>query len=257
MVIYTDRADYLRPLAPQELEIHYRHLTDQEIDNWQGEAKFVHRFKICMLLDLVAQLDPADQLLYVDTDVVFKRSAQPLYENIAQGTLWMHCNEGNIVGQAKTHRIFKKVSKFLQSATPSSQAVPQTQDMWNAGVLGLRATDKDMLQEVLALTDQIYRDFEIHVVEQLAFSVVFSQQENRSLQAAEDYLFHYWNFKEFRTVLSAFFAKRTDPAIIRQKVKQIDPQRLIQPKLAYEQLSFIPKTLRKLRGKWDFPPYEI
>ena len=84
VVIYTDREDYLRPLAPPNLQITYRNLSEKEIDSWQGPAKFVHRFKICMLLDLVEQLNPEDQVLYVDTDVVFERSAQPLPPNKAK-----------------------------------------------------------------------------------------------------------------------------------------------------------------------------
>lgn len=257
VVIYTDRADYLQQYAPVDLEIRYRSLEDAEINAWQGEARFVHRFKICMLLDLAEQLELRDNILYVDTDVVFKRSPKEIYEGISNARLWMHLNEGNIVGQAKTHRIFKKVSRFMDMGLPSSGAIPRDQDMWNAGVLGFQASDRSLLAEVLALTDQIYQDFVSHVVEQLSFSLVFSRQAERELLAAEAYIYHYWNFKEFRSVLKAFFAKYNEPEVIQQKFAQIDPMRLIQPKLEYERLSFIPKTLRKLSGKWDLPPYEI
>jgi len=89
--------------------------------------------------------------------------------------------------------------------------------MWNAGVLGLPAQAVQRLDTVLALTDQLYRLYPKHVMEQLAFSQVLSQVGK--LSAADACIHHYWRDKdEWNSRLADFFATHVDYAEARAQV---------------------------------------
>lgn len=257
IVIYTDEEGYFRERQPENLAIEYRNMTPESITEWRGPQNFTHRLKIMMLLDFLKSCNPNDLILYTDTDVTFLQPTDVLFEEISNGKVLMHTNEGNIFAQRKGSRIFKLVYGFAGSGKAYSHLILPGQDMWNAGVLGFRASDVSLIEKVLEITDGMHKVFPTHVTEQLAFSLVFSNLEKRPLMAAKAAVFHYWNFKEFRPVLLHFFAKYLTASDLQSRFENINPLELEKPKRAYEVLSFWPKTLKKFSGRWKMPEFQL
>lgn len=209
-----------------------------------------------LLLDLCQRT--TGYIIYTDTDVVFKLSPTSLFEGIAQGKHFMHTCEGLMSPGAnlilrKAHRYFMAKKSLVSPVIPAYFS--KSMSMWNAGVLGFRSEDIQLLQKALQLTDSLYADYRKHIVEQFAFSYVL--QEAGQLYAAEHCIHHYWNFKEFRPVLKAFFEANTlEQAFAKQQ--SVDPLRLELPKRRYEALPGWRRILRKLRGeRWQMPPYTV
>lgn len=59
---------------------------------------------------------------------------------------------------------------------------------------------------MLALTEQLYRLYPKHVMEQLAFSAVWARAG--VVREAAPWMYHYWNLKEIRPVLDELFADK-------------------------------------------------
>lgn len=256
VVIYTDQQVYMEAHLPANISVVFRPVDTARIRAWRGGHDFVHRFKVMMLRDFCSTLNREDEILYVDTDVTFTAPVREIFEDIHTGSLYMHTCEGNIRKPGHKNLVFKKLAAYMSSGAPGAARIPSGQDMWNAGVLGFRAADAALLDEVLAFTDAVYPEYPKHIVEQLAFSVVFSHQK-RALRASDQQIFHYWNFKEFRAVLRAFFAQPATPERRAAAIEAINPLRLSQPKAAYEALGFIARNIRKLGGKWKMPAYSL
>jgi hypothetical protein len=129
--------------------------------------------------------------------------------------------------------------------------------MWNAGLIGLRSDQRRLLDDVLDLTDQFHARYPKHVMEQFAFSYVLSRE--LALHAADDHVYHYWNFKEFGEVLSAFLAKHQRFEEVVANRARIDPAMLIRPKLEFERLSPPSRFFRKhlLRRTWALPEIDL
>lgn len=255
--IYTDKVEYFEKFTPKSLEIHYRKLEQSEIKKWRGKYNFVHRLKIMVLLDFLKKhVQNSDNILYVDSDVTFKKPVADLFDLIQSDNLLMHIKEGNILNPKK-NKIFKQIHHYMKSKSKISQLIPKNIEMWNAGVLGFTGKDKVLIEQVLRITDQIYSEFQSHVVEQLVFSIVFSGQNNRKLFPTNDSIFHYWNFKEYRAVLNELFTENRTEESIKKNFKNIDPERLREPKMEYESFGFLKKTYRKIVGRWELPHYEI
>jgi hypothetical protein len=238
---------YFQTRAPQELNIKFEEVDQNRILDWRAEYNFVHRFKIKMLLHLITSSPKPSSILYVDTDTKFRSSLDEVFAKIEAGALFMHLDEGNMSLLSKSNPIFRKTLKYAQSGSASSILIPAQQHMWNAGALGFKSEDIPILNQVLNITDKIYVEFPKHIVEQLAFSIAFSSQENRQLLSLDNQIFHYWNFKEFRQILSKFFTRFTNDKAIVQQIHTIDPEVLIKSKLEYESLPKYKRLLHKFK----------
>ncbi|ABG57893.1 hypothetical protein [Cytophaga hutchinsonii] len=259
IVIYTDQPEYFSFLPAATLE--FVQMSADIIADYKGVHAFVHRLKIKILQDAVTRFQGT--ILYVDSDIYFLKSIEPLFASISKTNLLMCNNEGRI--HTGGNRIFEKFSAFIKKNTDYLKQhhipIPYDITMWNAGVIGFLSTEKELLEKVLYTNDTIYNKFQSHVVEQLSFS--YQLQKQGTLNAATDYLYHYWNFKEFRIVLAEFFKYHLNRGSVEQMIQDIDsirPDVLIKPKLEYETLPFLKKNIRKLGGKknrWKFPAYTI
>ena len=200
--IYTDQPQYFEALK-HGLNIEYKTINAERLKQWRGAIDFVHRVKIELLRDYVK--DHQGNILYLDTDIVFAKSVQDIFQKIAEGKLYMHIME-DVVHNSE-NIVFKKLSKFLRNHSTESLKegliIPQDVTMWNAGVLGFSAHYSYLLEEVLAFTDLVYPKFPKHVVEQFAFSLYF--QNTAQIHTAHAHIYHYWNLKELRPVLNSFF----------------------------------------------------
>ena len=204
--IYTDNPGWFSSFKDCTLPLHYRQVDDKIIRAWKGEINFVHRIKIEVLKDFIK--DRTGNILYLDCDIVITHPIDQLFKNINSGQLYMHVREGLISDRsnkvlAKLHHHYKNKSPLKIKEKPVHEFA-----MWNAGVLGFNTKYSYILDEVLTFTDSEYAKFPKHVIEQFAFSIYF--QQAGLVKAAAPYIFHYWNLKEARTVLSSFFENFKD-----------------------------------------------
>ncbi len=259
IVIYTDQPEYFSFLPAKYID--FVPMSAETIADYKGSYSFVHRLKIKILLDSVERFKGS--ILYVDSDIYFLKSIEKLFISITAHNFLMCNNEGPI--DLKGNRIFEKFSGFIKHnilyLQENNIPIPYNMTMWNAGVIGLLSDHKEILEKVLYTNDVIFEKFHSHVVEQLSFS--YQLQQHGTLKESTEYVYHYWNFKEFRTVLAEFFQYHLSRSSVHEMVQDIDairPDMLIKPKLEYESLPFITKNIRKLAGKknrWKLPAYSI
>ena len=254
LVIYTDNKAVFQEYM-HDVPISYELVTPTQIQSWRGEQNFVHRFKIKMLQDFFSKY--TGNVLYVDTDVVFRESLTPIFEQISKGQLFMHLAEGQLDKQkgslAKKITRFVKNNEFINPNTSSAEhsiKISSTTVMWNAGVLGLSTSfHTPLLDTILWISDAMYSRYQKHVMEQLAFS--YCLQTHSVIKPTEYAIYHYWFFKEFRTVLASFFKKYKGASLetLRTKVDTINPEVLVVPKKNYEAMPKWKRWWWKLRKK--------
>lgn len=249
IIIYTDSKEYLKKHLPSIIV--YEDINSQIIRSWRGDIDFVHRVKIMMLKDFCNKYK--GNLLYLDTDTVFTSPPDQVFQAIDNGQLVMHLNEG-LISNAK-NPLFKKIFRTIKSKTYHIEGkeikISSSQEMWNAGVLGFSSEKAYFLNGVLELTDCLYRQYPKHVMEQLAFSYVFSS--HGKLVPSDQFIFHYWNYKEFRGVLAQYLSIEDTFVKILANYDLILPYQLIKPKLNFEKKPKIIQQFLKhvLRKTWQ------
>ena len=124
--------------------------------------------------------------------------------------------------------------------------------MWNAGVIGMNSSQKNLLDTILWLSDVMYEKYQKHVMEQLAFS--YCLQTNHTIKPTDYAIYHYWFFKEFRTVLEKFFNEHQGKSLqeLSLLIDEINPEILVIPKKTYEAMPKWKRWLWKLQSKtWE------
>ena len=257
LVIYTDTPDVFSDFAPFFHHLRTLPLTKEAAQRWRGPSNFVHRLKIEMLIDFLSRFE--GNVLYCDTDTYLTAHIDPIIDDLEAGSFYMHQYEGTI--DKSENPSFHKWERFL-STTPVSYNNQQVQfdkslKMYNAGVVGLNSRHKELLQDVLALTDAVYAKFPKHIAEQFAFS--YCLQKGGTIKTADHLVAHYWNLKEFRQLLKTFFTLNAEESIpnLIKKLHVMDAMAIQHEKNAYEDLPFLQRLVKNIRGKgWKIAQYQ-
>lgn len=260
VVIYTDNAAFFKKYLPDSVV--YIDLTTQQLTEWKGAVNFNHRIKIKVLQDACSRF--TGNILYSDTDTFYTKNIQPLFDVIDNGGILFHKSEDTL--KENPGGIARKMRKFLKEhdtfnlpSQPARITIDENLAVWNAGSIGFKTDHCDILQSVLELTDEFYSCYHLFVMEQVAFNYFF--QKISLPQSTENYVGHYWYFKEFREVMKVFFthhdAKPFDTLV--QEIDKINPEYLSTEKRAYKTMSFWQKQYTKLtKGrKWKIMDYKL
>ena len=252
VLVYTDNPAHFQTVLGDAAGVTYVFIEQVQWQDWRGEIDFVHRVKIKVLQHAAAHY--AGQLLYVDTDTIFTQSPAAIFAALAQGERFMHVGEGRL---GDGNPLNRKINRALQQASwpvlASGPIGPETR-MYNAGVLGLRSLDAPLLAEVLALTEQLYRLYPKHVMEQLAFSVVWAR--SGPVREAAPWVYHYWNLKEIRPVLVRLFASQPGATLAswQARAASLDVPALAEAKARFRTLPGWQRAVRRWLGRgWQLP----
>jgi len=204
VLVYTDQPAYLQAVLGEVAAVAYVPIEPAQWQAWRGEIDFVHRVKIKVLQHAAAHY--AGNLVYADTDTIWLQSPAEIFAALSRGERFMHVAEGPLGDGNPLNRKINRALRPLPGQAPlaGGAVIGPTTRMYNAGVLGLRSADAPLLATVLALTEQLYRRYPKHVMEQLAFSVLWAQAG--PVREAAPWVYHYWNLKEIRPALAALFA---------------------------------------------------
>jgi hypothetical protein len=257
IVIYTDQPNQFSDFLPFFHRFTCKQLTANLVREWRGAQNFVHRLKIEMLADFTQTF--TGNVLYCDTDAYLKAPIEEVFEDMERGSFYMHEYEGTL--NKATSPSFHKWEKFL-SSTPVVYNDKQVEfsnaiKMYNAGVVGFNSGHKELLNDVLRLTDVVYLQFPKHIAEQFAFSYCF--QKAGVIKSADSVVAHYWNLKEFRRLLASFFASNLEESIpnLVKKLHHVDALTIMGHKASFKALPFWHRFLKNLSGSpWRIENYQ-
>ncbi len=202
LVVATDRPeDYV--WFGTRVDIQY--LDVSLLEAWKGPQPFSMRQKLMLLR---AAWPETGAIALVDADVLATMDLTPFARELAAGALFMHRREYE---PEKTRRPgHRKLWKTLRR-TPLDGYTPSPGDaMWNSGVIAAPAADRALLDEAVALYDEMgRRGFRHFVAEQLVLGLVFGRTGR--LRAAEAWFAHYWGN---RAAYDAEIARRLSEAFL-------------------------------------------
>lgn len=257
VVIYTDRPQAFEAFIPYFKTFVLQPVDETILKNWIAGTGYVHRAKTKMIQDVITKYP--GNVIFFDTDTYITQPIDDLWKGLTDGDLYLHKKEGIVDRQVS--KAFYKWDRFLESADirygREKFVYEKSFAIWNSGVLGLSLRHAPLLDDVVLLMDAIYGQFPKHIAEQVAVSYCFAKAE--SIKAAEDYVAHYWNLKEFRQLLSAFFVRNAEENIpsLAKKAHRIDALTILRERDAYKQLPLPQRFFLKLTGKsWRISNYD-
>jgi hypothetical protein len=259
IVVVTDDPAPLRALIGNPPQLRYLVFSGEQRRSWQGDIGYVHRMKPCTFAWAIEQLDNTLDPVwaFIDSDTSFTRPPDDWFDAVAGGAVVLHAQEGTVDGNRSHSRSQRRLADACsrQTVTVRGQVkrISGSSAMWNSGVIGLRASQRSILGETVALIDTLYPVIPIHTIEQVALSLIL-QDRQQPVKTCEEGVLHYHTFKEFRADLARFFEHYQGASLdqLLQAWPEVDPVQRIVPKREFNAL---PKWRRKLRrylgGGWQ------
>lgn len=158
---------------------------------WKGRHDFFWRVELMTVIHAAAQ-GPA-RVVYLDSDVLARRSLQPLVDGLAAGDVFMHLHEHDLAAARRggDRRLWRQVRDREAGGLRFAAPCP----MWNAGIIALGPERFPILDQALAAIDGLMDGGLRHnFVEQLAISAAFAATGR--LRAADAWLDHFWSNKD-------------------------------------------------------------
>ena len=193
IVVYTDAPDTYKQFVGH-IPIFFELLTAEKLSDYKGVDQFVHRVKVCIIKDCFEKYK--ENILYFDSDTYFTESPIELFDKIDAQTSIMNSNDYDLNNADELYEnldwllIRRAIRDYEYNVNGNMIRIPLTTRMWNAGVIGLSFENKRILDEVLDLTDQIYKNKKVFTAEQFAFSYYLQKYTNMTTSGT--IIFHYW-----------------------------------------------------------------
>ena len=197
IVVVTDT-----PEKFSDLPIKTERIEKHELTEWYGPDKYNHRSKPKSLLKII---NKADKTALIDTDTVFKKDPEKLFEKIKKGQLLVDKVEGE---WSKTPQAYyDSCYPFLSS----SYGINDNLRHVNSGIIGLTRTDKNVVQDTVTIIDEIYiMSGKLFHTEQFALAVA-AKTNKLHVVDHENIIHHYWSRKRIhRAVAKSFMNNQTD-----------------------------------------------
>lgn len=256
VIIYTDQPDFFSPFTDFFPGIKAIPISHNQMKEWKGADGYIFRIKPKLIEEFCAT--QKGNFLFCDTDTFVLAPPGPLFDAIGKGAFYMHEREA-ILGERKSY-YFRKWDNFLSSTEVlyNGKKLLYSKDIqiWNSGVIGMTTDMGYIMKDVLSLIDDIYKKFPKHIAEQVAMS--YCLQQKGQIQAAQPFIAHYWNLKEFRPVLADFFNKESTADIpqLAAKAARFNIPLMQEKKLAFESLPWLQKKILQFKGKaWSIQQY--
>src|SRR4051812_23993855 len=186
LVVATDRPECYVWFGTR-VDIQY--LDASLLRAWQGPEPFSMRQKLMLLRTAWPEIG---SIVFVDADALARADLTPFVEGLRTGALFMHKREYTLSHSRRpgNRRLWQALGK-----TPLAGYTPSADDaMWNSGVIAAGADDRPLLDEAIALYDEMgSRGIRHFAAEQLVEGLVFGRTGR--LRAAEPWFTHYWGNK--------------------------------------------------------------
>lgn len=193
VVVYTDEPNLYQQFQTK-IPISFELLTPEILSTFKGPNQFVHRVKICIIKDCFDKYKK--NILYLDSDTYFTESPFSLFNNIDTNKSIMNSNDYDLNNADELYEnldwllIRRAIRDYEYTIDGNIIKIPLTTRMWNAGVIGLSFENRGILEKVLDLTDQIYKNKKVFTAEQFAFS--YYLQNHTNMMTSGNVIFHYW-----------------------------------------------------------------
>lgn len=214
-------------------------LTEQTQTEWQGENGYHHRRKACAIAE---GLKFAEKTLFVDTDTLFTRDPNRIFDQIKPGHYVMDRFEYHWSYVCK-RQDYLKLGECLRAHGITAD---KGFKLYNSGLCGVTDSDGPLLETSIGLIDEWTRgSFDIHTIEQIALSFAM---RDKPVREARKYVYHYFADKRFFHQMQGFFFSQHGEAFSQDLVEWCRDVPQVKPYPSAWQRLKIKWTLRHQKG---------
>jgi len=255
--LYTDQPAYFESFMPHFNQFGIKELSLSQAKEWAGKAGYSGRIKMHTLAEVNSHFH--GNVLFLNNNCFLTAPVAGIFSEIEAGNFYMHSSLGEFTNSNNAQ--VQKLSKLLSGNTFQSNGNPlQTTDLklFNPSVIGINSSSKEVIEDVIELSDLIYKQYPHPISEAFAYSYCF-QANKRQVKSCAEKVSYYKDEKNLLRLLRGFFEKNTEESVpnLVKALNKLDIESIWKKKLEFDSLPFYRKWINTLVGKgWNIKSYE-
>lgn len=196
-------------------------IDENTMQRWRMGKSYFFTTKISLIREFL--MNYPGNMVFVDTDVIFKKKLNAVFDKVSRGEYILHLKESQLSLPENTHFMESFQDKKFTLQSGRIIHVNGSSEMWNSGLIGISSSDVDLVEDVLELCGKLEPHSTSRVLEQLAFSLIF--KNTGRLVGERSLLVHYWWKKSlFNPIINeALEDTKVDLDKLLNKVATLDP----------------------------------
>ena len=218
--IYTDQPR-LFSLLENQYEMTIISVDENRVEEWLLGTDYFLISKISLVKEFL--ISHSGNMIFVDTDVIFKRKLDSTFRKVASGRYVLHLREEKLSSPGNKHYLETFQNKKFILESGRTIGINKKSHMWNSGLIGISSDRIDVVDDVLSLCLQLLPHSSSRFLEQLSFSLVFN--DTGRLVGDPKLMVHYWWRKSlFNPVINEVLKNtKIDLKTLLYKVETLDP----------------------------------
>lgn len=218
--VYTNQPEFFSVIE-SKFGIKLIQINQDTINKWLNGQDYFLLTKISVVKDFLENYP--GNMVFVDTDVIFKRRLDSTFKKIAKGEHVLHLREEKLSSEGNIHFLKAFQDKKFILSSGRTITIGRQSEMWNSGLIGLSSQRLHLVDDVMELCQKLIPHSSSRFLEQLSFSLVL--QDTGKLTGDHKKLVHYWWKKSFfNPVINEVIDGSTpDIGSLLNKVEEKDP----------------------------------
>lgn len=218
IVVFTDNISSFEKVFGQNSSIILRHIPQQMVASWIGRDGYNFRLKIRAIQHFFEKYE--GDMVYIDSDTVILDDISHLFDIVSkkQFLLYSRCvsmdetldkfskdpdSDRCNIQVARRIELYRDIKNNSGYIATKKYPLPENFYPYNSGVIGISPSYRELLDDVLILSDDIYTRYSYGNAEEFAFSYIFSS--HAGITRCDDVIFHYYYYKKSRVILGRIF----------------------------------------------------
>ena len=218
--IYTDQPDFFS-LIEENYPVTLIFVDQKIIKKWSNGQNYFLLNKISLIKEFLES--HKGNMIYADTDVIFKKKLESTFRKISNGQYVLHLREEKLSSRGNRHFLSSFVGKNFTLNSGGRIKIDKDSEMWNSGLIGVSSENSVIVDDVLDLCIQMLPHSSSRFLEQLSFSIVLKGAGK--LVGDHSKLIHYWwKKKSFNPVINKVIDEAyPDMDRLLDKAETLDP----------------------------------
>jgi len=227
LVVYSNHPSQFE-FIEKYIQISIRVLIDEEVRQAIQPENYFPKLKIILMNEMLER-DGIENLILIDSDTVFHKHPEMLFQHVNNGKLIMHLFEWKFASGRKHNPILCPADGEIVLESGRVMKWDDNSEMYNVGVIGISSMMKNLIRDSLDFLIKYFAIYPSWHVEQLCVSLVF--QQHGDIHFAKKQVYHYWHSKPIFTKLTGEFFSLIDSG--RHQEALNEARRLI-PRMVFE-----------------------
>jgi hypothetical protein len=255
--LYTDQPAYFESFIPYFNQFGIKELSQAQAKEWSGEKGYRGRIRMQILAEVNSHFH--GNILFLNDNCYPNAPVEGIFSDIEAGNIFMHSCRGEFIKDKSMQG--QKLNKLISGNSFQSNGSPlQTAGLkiFNPSAIGLNSSSREIVEDVIELSDLIFKQFPNPITESFAYSYCF-QANHGEVKTCEQTVFYYPEEKPLLRLLGNFFNKNAEESVpnLVKALNRIDIESIWKKKLQFDSLPFYQKWISTLAGKgWNIKTYE-